>query len=266
MSTWIELVPALLEHLSIKHVALVSHSAGALYLMNTLFRHRNVLHPERPFAAMLAPWVDPSCSGVAGMQILQWIPVPAFGIWNRIPQFINTRIGPSLASSGAVFAQTSKMPSTLSSAINASAEEVNRRRIEEVYGHSRDMQAELDKLFPKLMFDENTVGANSEALLCLKKGPSDMWGVCENYSTFVTTFASQERSRNEQAKIKIRVYFAEKDSMIGTKGQKYFEDCWRGTEDTLDFEASTIKSTDHESVFRSVEVLEAMFLQAGGYR
>jgi len=52
LSTWIRTVPLLLEHLDIKHVALVSHSAGTIYLLNTLHYHRDVLHPDRPFVAL----------------------------------------------------------------------------------------------------------------------------------------------------------------------------------------------------------------------
>ena len=50
---WLELVPALLRHLGIRHVALVSHSAGTIYALNTLYRCRDVLHPKRPLVALL---------------------------------------------------------------------------------------------------------------------------------------------------------------------------------------------------------------------
>ena len=53
LSIWIELVPRLLAHLEIEHVALVSHCAGTIYLLNTLFYCRELLHPERPFVAFL---------------------------------------------------------------------------------------------------------------------------------------------------------------------------------------------------------------------
>lgn len=53
VSTWVRTVPLLLAHLDIKHVALVSHSAGAMYLLNTLHHHRDILHPDQPFVALL---------------------------------------------------------------------------------------------------------------------------------------------------------------------------------------------------------------------
>lgn len=53
VSIWVELVPRLLEHLSIKHVALMSHSAGTVFLLNTLVECRDILHPTKPFVALL---------------------------------------------------------------------------------------------------------------------------------------------------------------------------------------------------------------------
>jgi hypothetical protein len=53
LAIWLELVPCILEHLGIDHVSLVSHSAGTIYLLNTLFHYRSILHPDRPFAALL---------------------------------------------------------------------------------------------------------------------------------------------------------------------------------------------------------------------
>ena len=53
LSIWVELVPRLLAHLEIEHVALVSHCAGTIYLLNTLFYCRELLHPKKPFVAFL---------------------------------------------------------------------------------------------------------------------------------------------------------------------------------------------------------------------
>lgn len=53
ISIWVELVPSLLQHLGIRHVSLVSHSAGTMYLLNTLYHCRSLLHPDRPFVALL---------------------------------------------------------------------------------------------------------------------------------------------------------------------------------------------------------------------
>lgn len=53
VNIWVELVPQLLAHLGISHVSLVSHSAGTIYLLNTLYSCRDILSPTRPYAALL---------------------------------------------------------------------------------------------------------------------------------------------------------------------------------------------------------------------
>lgn len=50
---WLELVSHLLSHLSIDYVALVSHSAGIIYLLNTLFHYPGILYPKQPYIAFL---------------------------------------------------------------------------------------------------------------------------------------------------------------------------------------------------------------------
>jgi hypothetical protein len=56
MSVWLETVPALLQRLDVKHVALVSHSAGTVYMLNTLSHHRSLLDPMAPYVAFLGSY------------------------------------------------------------------------------------------------------------------------------------------------------------------------------------------------------------------
>jgi len=53
MQVWLETVPALLQQLDVKHVAIVTHSAGAVYTLNTLFHLRSLLDPKAPYVAFL---------------------------------------------------------------------------------------------------------------------------------------------------------------------------------------------------------------------
>lgn len=52
LAVWLETVPALLKHLGIDHVALVSHSAGTIYNLNLLYHFRDILSPTKPFVAL----------------------------------------------------------------------------------------------------------------------------------------------------------------------------------------------------------------------
>ncbi|KAE8381251.1 Alpha/Beta hydrolase protein [Aspergillus bertholletiae] len=277
LSIWVELVPRFLAHLGIDHVALVSHSAGTLYLLNTLFHCRELLHPERPFVALLAPWVDPSHSHVTSLKMAQYVPVNAFSVWNLIPKFFLLKAGPAFTSSGVAITKTSNVISSgsifSSDGGNDTELERNRRQIEAEYGLSRDVQAELDSLMLQFMFEESTVGANSEALQCLRKGADSgkMWGACNDYGAYVKELADLERRRHRhtgEEKLKVRAYFAGNDSMIGKTGQEYMEECWtcntENFKDAFDFETSTFAELNHDSVVQSAEVLKSIFLQAGG--
>jgi hypothetical protein len=199
------------------------------------------------------------------MQMLQYIPTKAFGLWHRIPRFFLLQAAPAFASSGAVVKKvTNAISSNDTSSQDNSHQEKQRRHIEEVYGVSRAMQAELDNLMFKYMFEENTVGANSEALQCLKKEPYNTWGRCEDYEVFVREFVDLERGRDrEGAPLKIQAYFAESDVMIGKKGQAYFEERWCGTngeyKGVVEFASTMVPGTDHDTLALSVDVWEEIF-------
>jgi pimeloyl-ACP methyl ester carboxylesterase len=53
MPVWLETVPALLRAVQVKHVALVTHSAGTMYTLNTLLQHRGILDAKTPYVAYL---------------------------------------------------------------------------------------------------------------------------------------------------------------------------------------------------------------------
>ena len=204
--------------------------------------------------------MHPSLSGVTSMQVASWLPTPIFSIWNQIPRLVVTQAIPTLALSGAVFNTTGSV--ITSGAFSGSnpdetkAVEVNRRKIEAGYGLSRDFQAKIDTELPRRIFSESTVGANREALLCLKKGPRGLWGVCDDYEDFINRLVEGERAKT--SKVKVRVFFAAEDSMIGVKGREYMDCCWK-EQDDLDFESRIIANTDHDSVLQSIEVLESVF-------
>lgn len=194
------------------------------------------------------------------MQLAQYIPNKAFSLWNRIPRFFLLQAGPAFASSGAVVKKVSNaMSPSGSTAQDITEQEKTWRYVEEVYGLSREVQAELDTLMFQRMFQESTVGSNSEALQCLRKEAST-WGTCENYKVFVRDWIGSERGR-EGPSLKVRAYFGESDSMIGKKGQEYFEGCWHEVNDgeqrhAVDFMSTTVPGTDHDTLVQSIQTWE----------
>ncbi|GMG25285.1 unnamed protein product [Aspergillus oryzae] len=238
---------------------------------------QTILFMPGMFATRIAPWVDPSHSHVTSMQMAQYVPVKAFNVWNLIPKFLLLKAGPAFTSSEAAITKTSNVISSgsgfSSGGENYTELERNRRQIEYEYGLSRDVQAEIDSLIFQFMFEESTVGANSEALQCLRKGSdsSNTWGKCENYEAYVKELVDLEGRRHRrtgQEKLKVRAYFAGNDSMIGKAGQDYVEECWardtREFKDALDFESRTFTQLEHDSLVQSAEVLKSIFLHVGG--
>ncbi|CAG7961856.1 unnamed protein product [Penicillium olsonii] len=262
MSVWVEIVPRLLAHLGIQHVTLASHSAGTMYLLNTLWSCRDILDPHHPRVTLLAPFVDPAHSGMMSLKAAQFLPTPAFKLWNHIPRLFLAQDGSATATSGQMVTKFSAM---LSSGGNEEKDQ-NRRYIEEHYGLSVDQQNEIDSSMMQSMFKENTVGANSEALQCLRKKP-DLWGKCENYEVFVKELIEREVARGpEGVPLKVQAYFAEEDSMSGKKGQAYFERCWHQVEEgnlgnVLSFESTTVQGTDHDSLVQSARVWEKILAE-----
>lgn len=207
-----------------------------------------------------APFVDIAHSRVTSLQIAKYIPNKAFDYWHLIPRFFVTQASPVFASSGAVMRRMSK-----SSGIGTSQTDEDRtfldenfRRIERDYGVPKNESEELSRLAIQFMFTEDTVGANSEALQCLRKGEGGEWGICGDYAACIKELAGLEGQRNGE-RATVRTYFSETDALVGSRGQKYFEECWKASGDGADFECKMIKGTDHDTVAQSVGVWEEIF-------
>lgn len=224
---------------------------------------------------ILAPWIDPSHSKVATMQAARLVPAGAFSVLNLFPKFSMLQARPVFAYSGSIFTELSR--AVFGSDSEQRGQTENSRRLEVDYGLPRHIQSQLEEIVFKSMFAENTVGANSEALLCLKKGPKATWGACEDYGAFFKELRVTEQERLASAgadqtreRLKIRAYFSETDALVGKRGQAYLADCFKGesgglASDAIDIEASTIAGTDHDSIIGMVDVLEEIFVQAGGH-
>lgn len=53
VQVWLETVPVLLQKVDVKHVSIVTHSAGGVYTFNTLAKLRSILDPKAPYVALL---------------------------------------------------------------------------------------------------------------------------------------------------------------------------------------------------------------------
>lgn len=251
METWLGIVPALLAHLHLEHVHLMAHSAGTMYLLNTLHDQRgSLLGGKETYIGIMGPWVHDEHSHVA---ILNWaakLPNGLLDSWNGLIKTINTSIAPSVAWSGGAI---SALAGTFQSAPSKDAGDEDASA--KLYGTSKEVAKEIERLQFKFFFAEDTTAGNEDARMGLKMGGNDLWGACEDYAEFVRTLVKEEEKLKDadpsNAGLKIRVFYAESDMMIGKGGQKYFEECWSqdGVPGPIDYEGREMPGTNHETVF-----------------
>jgi hypothetical protein len=201
------------------------------------------------------------------MVVAKALPVFVIDYWNKFSGFIAVRaLGAIDASSGVL----SKLHDQLFSGSQGEPEHDNPTRMMETeYGLEIDSQTEISKLAMKKMFSEVSVGAKSEVALCLKRGPLGSWGEVEDMSALVKRIRSREKlsSVTGQAKLCVKVYFAESDIITGKAGQRYFKSCWNGQDAELDecydLTIKTIPETDHDSIVLKMAVLKEVFQRIG---
>lgn len=249
---WLELVPLLLDKLNVKHVSLVSHSAGTMYLLNTLWYHRKYLDPVAPYAALITPWVHSEHSNVTLMNIVSKLPNSLINSWNGVNRFVVGQILPTAAWSGGVFTAASSMfkkTGGVEGLPDAAA-------MGEAVGMSEEKRKEIENAQLKFMLLEETEGLNDEVMVLMKKDGIN-WDACDRYPEYVRRL--QDREAKELAetgrKLKMQVFFAESDMLVGKGGQKYFNECWaqENMSDGVQFESRELPGTDHETAVMDVK-------------
>ncbi|KAK5113675.1 hypothetical protein LTR62_003302 [Meristemomyces frigidus] len=257
---WLETVPVLLQKLNIKHVHLLSHSAGTMYLLNTLYHHRDILYPHYPYAALLAPWVHNEHSNVTLMNIVSKIPNGMINNFSQLQKFVVSRVlpvtdfsGGALSWSGGALSAVTRLFQTAPAA-NVEVDDNAEVTPQEKYGVPHEVAQHLSKLQMKYCVTESWAAGDEDAILCLKKAGPGHWGICEDYPEYVRLLVELEQSRRnsipDAPKLKMRVYLAESDMMIGKEGATYFKQCWArsGVSDTIDFQSHELPKTNHETI------------------
>lgn len=245
-------------------------SAGTIYLLNTLHQLPQILPPQHPYAAFLAPWVHPSKSNVTLLSLAASSLIPNSLIskqWNKLNGFMATTLLPAIGNSSGLLASfstaslSSSSTSTSESSLGDSSISDEEQKFIDAYGMTSSQKSALVSIFLKYMFAEDTTGANDEALLCLRKSPDITWEFCDDYVAYVPQLAqrweeySSSNNRDGSAsmttpQLKIQAYFASSDMMVGQGGRKYFESIWNeaSCSNVIQFEGMEVKNTSHDSI------------------
>lgn len=248
IAVWLEIVEALLQHLGIRHVSVVGYSCGSVYAMNVLLHLRHLLHPTRPYVALFTPWVHPSHSGVSTLKVAGLLPIGLVGSFDRVLQLVNG-MGPALQYSSilsGLVPSLSREPDPL--APGADLDSVTR-------------EESLQRTMFRQIMAEDVRGVNQDALLLLKRDDfPGSWGTWNDYDTLVPLLAEVEKARRAPGSgtgsgaalpLRVRVFFAETDKMIGTEvAPGWFDNCWRSEQRgaDIDYSSVTIPRTTHDTI------------------
>ncbi|KAJ9149528.1 Interferon-induced GTP-binding protein Mx2 [Coniochaeta hoffmannii] len=252
VEAWLQIIPALLAHLGISHISLVSQSGGTIYAASTLLHQRHLLHPTRPYVAMCAPWIAPKDTGAPLMVLTSGVvPSALLGKVQTVNRFVVS------------MAPVSSFSSMCLKAV------VPGKRAEPPLAEGVDpAEAEFEtKVLSRVIYrayEEDMTGLGQEALFLMQRGVE--WGDWGNYDRLVEMVAARERA--ESTKVKVRAYFAESDIMIGTdKGPAYFDKCWREKgAGQVDYHSRRVPFAEHdyilslrygvaEEIFKEISVL-----------
>ncbi|KAH8648624.1 hypothetical protein BX600DRAFT_517991 [Xylariales sp. PMI_506] len=250
IKAWLAIVPALLNHLGIEHVSLVAQSGGAIYAANTLLHLRHILDPARPYAAFCAPWVHPSRTGATAMQLVNLLPNAVVSYLDRAASLFNGAFD-AVSGPGTALGASSSLIGAGFSAITGGGSAAA--------SLTEDDEFELlaRPLWVKRAYAQNVRGLSEDALLLLRKGGQpDEWGSWSDWDDLVPLLAAAETDQRsggngaDLPKLRVDVFFAESDVMIGTKVQGWFDSCWapekRG--EGIDYESHEVEGADHDNI------------------
>ncbi|KAI0385253.1 Alpha/Beta hydrolase protein [Hypomontagnella monticulosa] len=241
---WLEIVEALLKHLSIKHVSIVGYSGGAIYAMNVLLHMRHILHPTHPYVALCTPWIHPSHSGVSTLKIAGLLPNGLVGSFDRLLQAVNS-MGPAFQFSNVLsglIPSFSRGTDPLPPGVDAEAIAV---------------EESLHKELLRRVTNEDIRGISQDALLLLKRDEyPGCWGTWGDWDKLVPLLAQAEKERRSADSptappLRVHVFFAETDMMIGTTvARNWLDNCWKPEQrgDAIEYSSEVIPKTNHDNI------------------
>ena len=219
-----------------------------MYALDMLLHHPELLHPDHPYLAIGAPWAHPSNTGVTHMRIASVLPRMAIGSVDKIATFfVNAQpvLGPTVGFISGLGQYVSGVPS--------SARQVNPDDDAAV-----KFEAEVhEKLFARI-HEDGLAGTSDEALLLMKRvdDGSVGWGTWGNFDTLLPQLSGALRSVGR--KLNIKVFFAQKDFLIGNEGtagprwlEEVFQKETRAENAVITYSSSVVKGTDHDTAWES---------------
>ncbi|KAI8942330.1 hypothetical protein NX059_000409 [Plenodomus lindquistii] len=287
LMVWLETVPLLLRTIKAQHISTAAHSCGVIYPLNTIYKLPWILPSSNRKLYLFASWVSTEHSGLSMFSISSYLPSPLINKFDTVVRCVNRITTSTLHFSGVVSSAVS-MPFTANEEGSGSGDNDRRKKLQrhernnicrESIGISAAENAARSKEIMRAVFEERTRGANHEALLSLRKGVAGGWGACDDYATYSGMLeakmqgffqgnrpgTNQETSQSDLAlpsdRFVMKTYWAEKDNLIGKKGQEYFDKYFERFSETKEgvssdqnehacllYDSELVPETTHETV------------------
>ncbi|KAK5657630.1 hypothetical protein OQA88_2702 [Cercophora sp. LCS_1] len=256
LGIWREAIPALLAHLGIQHVFVACHSGGTVWALDMTLHHPELLHPSKAYIAIGAPWILPAHTGLTIMSLVNIFPATLVNQTDKFVRLVNNHIGPMIGTSMGFTANAiaKLVPSPSSQGEGQVPEGSEEVKLEET-------------LWPKIMnqvYEDGVEGISSEALLLMQKtGNTGGWSDWGDYDMLIPRLADLFRAQGR--KLKVDIFYAEKDTLIGdggSKGPLWFDKCWQadGLRDAITFQSETVKGADHDGIWTFKQgTIQALF-------
>ena len=156
---------------------------------------------------------------------------------DKLASFVNSTLRPLLGVSAPISGSMGQLWS--------------QRRAKGREGPDVDFEEGLRSRIADHVFESSVRGLGQEAQVLLRNGAEkDGWSDWGDFDVLAPRLAEAVCGAGG-AKLRVDVFFAEKDHMIGdagTKGNSWFEDCWNNM-DAVCFTSETVKGADHDNVW-----------------
>ena len=226
IDTWLETLDALVQHLNIENMALVGHSSGAIYVLNSILRSSNVLNTERPYVALVAPWVHPMHSRLRQPYLASLLPDSAVRKWYQGSHLISRNFFPAMG------------PSTSRPGVKMT--------------DSDEFIKSVDAKVQEYALAENVEGVGEEAVFCLRRKRDGLWGPWNDYDEYPALVKGHDAIRDRSPRLRIEAFYAENDDVSGKQGTEWFDGCWKNQEiDGVTFTSTMIPDCTHETITRA---------------
>jgi hypothetical protein len=130
----------------------------------------------------------------------------------------------------------------------------------------REYKSKVQSLITDYIFAEETSGGSQDSVICLRK---KIWGAFESWEDLVSKLDAVETARGQRNKLRVQVFHAVNDALVGKGGMKYWDECWRTENrgENIEYE-SQIVDTDHDGLCAPQngavgQIFDAVTLRAG---